>query len=71
MYYVAHKFPNLAKDMIHLGTHAHLVAYSKCKEFFPEMKNMVTKEVCCMPIATTLAITLSTSKTFFFSSFVQ
>jgi len=28
------------------------------------MKNMVVEEVCCMPISTTLAITLSTSKTF-------
>jgi len=30
------------------------------------MKNMVVKEVCCMPISTTLAITLSTSKMFFY-----
>jgi len=28
------------------------------------MKNMVVEEVCCMPIATTLAITLFLSKTF-------
>jgi hypothetical protein len=64
MYYVVHKFPNLSRDVIHLGIHAHAIANNKCKESFKEMKNMVVEEVCCMPISTTLAITLSTSKTF-------
>ncbi len=50
--------------MIHLGTHAHAIVNNKCKESFKEMKNMVVEEVCCMPVSTTLAITLFTSKTF-------
>ncbi len=66
MYFVVHKFPNLSKVVIHLGTHAHPVANEKCREFFQEMKNTVVDEVYRTLIATTLAIALSISKTFLF-----
>jgi hypothetical protein len=66
MYYVVHKFPNLSRAMIHLGTHAHLIIDGKCRESFQEMKNMVVEEVCCTPIVTTSTIVLTISKTFLF-----
>jgi hypothetical protein len=66
MYYVVHKFPNLSRAMIHLGTHAHLVVDGKCRESFQGMKNMVVEEVCRTPIATTLVIVLTMNKTFLF-----
>jgi hypothetical protein len=66
MYYVAHKFPNLSKDTIHLGTHSHLIVDRKRKESFQEMKNMVEDEVYRTPIPTNLAIILFMSKTFLF-----
>jgi hypothetical protein len=31
MYYVVHKFPNLSRITIHLGTHAHPIIDGKCK----------------------------------------
>ncbi len=64
MYYVVHKFPNLSRATIHLGTCAHLVVNNKCRESFQEMKNMVADEVCRTPFTTTLTIVLSTNKTF-------
>jgi hypothetical protein len=66
MYYVVHKFPNLLKAVIHLGTHAHPVVDGKCKKSFQEMKNMVVDEVYCTPTTTTLTIVLFMSKTFIF-----
>jgi len=53
MYYVVHKFLNLSKATIHLGTHAHLIINDKCKQSFQEMKNMVVDDVCHMLIAIT------------------
>ncbi len=32
--HVVHKFPNLSKVMIHLGTHAHPVVDGKCRKSF-------------------------------------
>jgi hypothetical protein len=64
MYYVAHKFPNLLRITIHLGTHSHPVIEGMCRESFQEMKNMVADEVCHTPTITFLAITLIASKTF-------
>ncbi len=66
MYYVVHKFPNLLRAAIHLGTHAYLVVDNKCKESFQEMMNVVADEVCCTPIINTSIIFLSMSKTFLF-----
>ncbi len=66
MYYVVHKFPNLSRVVIHLGTCAHPVANNKCRESFHVMKNMVVDGVCCTPTATTLTIVLFTNKTFLF-----
>jgi hypothetical protein len=64
MYYVVHKFPNLSRVTIHLGTHLHLFIEGMCRKFFQEMKNMVADEVCHMTIATSLTIVLFISKTF-------
>jgi hypothetical protein len=64
MYYVVHKFPNLSKAIIHLGTHAHSIANGKCRESFQEMKNMVEDKVCHTPTTTTSTIALFTNKTF-------
>ncbi len=66
MYYVVHKFPNLLRVVIDLGTHAHPIVDNKCRKSFHEMKNMVIDEVCCMPTAITLAIILFVNKTFIF-----
>jgi len=65
MYYVVHKFPNLLRVVIHLGTHAHPIANGKCKKSFQKMKNMVENKVCHTPTTTILAIVLSVNKTFF------
>jgi hypothetical protein len=65
MYYVVHKFPNLSRAPIHLGTHAHPNIDGKCRQSFQEMKNMVVDEVYHMPIAIISSIVLSMSKTFF------
>jgi hypothetical protein len=46
MYYVVHKFPNLSRATIHLGTHSHPVTKGMCRKSFHEMKNMVVYEVC-------------------------
>jgi hypothetical protein len=54
MYYLVHKFPNLSRVMIHLGTHSHPVAKGKCRKSFQEMKNMVVDEVYYTPIAITV-----------------
>jgi hypothetical protein len=64
MYYVVHKFPNLSRAVIHLGTHAHPIVDNECKESFQDIKNMVADEVCRMPTATILVIVLSVNKTF-------
>jgi hypothetical protein len=66
MHYVAHKFPNLSKVAIHLGTHLHQVTKGMCRESFQEMKNMVVDEVCHKPTATSSTISLSMSKIFHF-----
>jgi hypothetical protein len=47
MYYVVHKFSNLSKTAIHLGTHSHLVAKGMCREYVQEMENTVAYEVYC------------------------
>jgi hypothetical protein len=65
MYYVVHKFPNLSRATIDLGTHAHPIIDNKCRQSFQDMKNMVVNEICHMPIVITPSIVLSTSKTFF------
>jgi hypothetical protein len=65
MYYVVHKFPNLSRAMIHLGTHAHSVTNGKCRKSFQNMENMVVHEVCHTPIATISTIVLFANKTFF------
>jgi hypothetical protein len=64
MYYVVHKFPNLSRATIHLGTHSHPVTKGMCRKSFHEMKNMIVYEVCRIPIATSLAIALFVSKSF-------
>jgi hypothetical protein len=61
MYYVVHKFPNLSRTVIHLGTHAHPIVNGKCRKYFQEMKNMVVDKVCCTPTTTILAIALFTN----------
>ncbi len=61
---IVHKFPNLSKVTIYLGTHAYSVANDKCRESFQEMKNIVANKFYCTPIATTTIIVLSTNKTF-------
>jgi hypothetical protein len=66
MYYVVHKFPNLSKAIIHLGTHAHSIANGKCRESFQEMKYMVEDKVCHTPTITTSTIALFTNKTFLY-----
>jgi hypothetical protein len=65
MYYVVHKFPNLSRAVIQLGTHAHPVVDEKCRKSSQDMKNMVVDKVCRMPTTTTIStIVLSTHKTF-------
>jgi hypothetical protein len=71
LYYVVHKFSNISRTMIQLGTHAHLVANDKCRESFQEMKNMLEDEICHTPTTTTLTIALFMNKTFLFLSLVQ
>ncbi len=66
MYYVVHKFPNLLKTTIHLGTHAHPIVNGKCRKSFQEMKNMVVDEVYCTLTTTNLSIVLFVTKTFLF-----
>jgi hypothetical protein len=65
MYYV-HKFPNLSRVAIHLGTHLHLVTEGMCRKSFKEMKNMVVDKVCHTLTTTSLAIALFANKTFLF-----
>ncbi len=64
MYYVDHKFPKFSRVVIHLGTHAHLIANGKCRKSFQDMKNMIVNEVCRVSTAITSAIVLSTNKIF-------
>jgi hypothetical protein len=68
MYYVVHKFPNLSRASIHLGTYAHLIEDNKCKKSLEEIKNMLVNEVYRTPIATTSTIVLFMSKPFFYLS---
>jgi len=66
MYFVIHKFPNLSRATIHLGTHSQPVSKRMCRKSFQEMKNMVANEVCRTPIVTFSIIVLFTSKSFIF-----
>jgi len=63
---VVHFLFNISKIAIHLGTHVHFVSDGKCMEPLKEVKNMVAKEVLCMPNATSSTMTLVVSKTFLF-----
>jgi hypothetical protein len=69
MYYV-HKFPNLSKVAIHLGTHSHLILKGMCRESFHEMKKMDVNKVYYTPNTTSLIIALFVNF-YFFSPLVQ
>ncbi len=64
MYCVVHKFPNLSRATIHLGTHSHPITKGMCTESFLEMKNMVVDEVGRMPTVTSSTTASSMSKSF-------